>query len=414
MRNAADTEWIAGRARALGFELCGVAPAEKFPELARAEEWFARGYAGEMKYLGDARRGDPGRVLAGARSVIVCGMNYNCEMPRSVELGEDEKPEKTKRRGAEGAETHGETGRASYDGGDGVESSEGGPRGWISRYAWGDDYHDVLRSRLNALVTEMRERFGDGFETLAYADTGPLQERVFAKHAGIGWIGKNTLVLNQAMGSWFFLGAVLTTLELTPSLGAAGSPAADLCGSCTRCIDACPTDALIAPYEMDARRCISYLTIEHRGAIPDEFREGIGKHVYGCDVCQDVCPWNRRAPATTVMEFQPREFERAEQAVSAMADGGGGNGKLDSLYRPKLTALAGMSEDEYKAAFRGSAIKRTKHRGIVRNACIALGNAKFERGGAAHEEAVTVLLRLSTSSDGVISESALWALARIQ
>jgi epoxyqueuosine reductase len=384
MRAAADTAWIAKRAEALGFDLCGVAPAAKFPELARAEEWFARGFAGEMKYLGDARRGDPGRVLAGARSVIVCGMNYSGAQPRSIEFGDED----------------GESGQCG--GAVGGDESDGGPRGWISRYAWGDDYHDVLRSRLNALVEELCERFDEPFETLAYADTGPLQERVFANHAGIGWIGKNTLVLNQQMGSWFFLGAVLTTLELAPSLDAAEGPPADLCGSCTRCIDACPTDALIAPYEMDARRCISYLTIEHRGAIPEEFREAIGNHVYGCDICQDVCPWNRRAPTSLLAEFQPRVF--GESARSG----------LTSLFRPKLAALAAVSEDEYKAAFRGSAIKRTKHRGIVRNACIALGNAELERGGAAHHEAVAVLQRLSTSSDVVIKDSALWALSRIQ
>jgi epoxyqueuosine reductase len=377
MRTAADTAWIVERARALGFDLCGVAPAEKFPERARSEEWFARGFAGEMKYLGDARRGDPARVLAGARSVIVCGMNYNSALPQSIEFDD-------------------EIGRGA-----GAEGDDE-PRGWISRYAWGDDYHGVLRSRLNALVAEMRERFDEGFEALAYADTGPLQERIFAKHAGIGWIGKNTLVLNQQMGSWFFLGVVLTTLELTPSLGAEEPPPADLCGSCTRCIDACPTDALIAPYEMDARRCISYLTIEYRGPMPEEFREAIGNHVYGCDICQDVCPWNRRAPITSMAEFQPRKFSELE------------SGGLTSLFRPKLTALAAIGEDEYKATFRGSAVKRTKHRGVVRNACIALGNAKFERGGSRHQEAVAILKQLSTSNDPVISESALWALSRIQ
>jgi epoxyqueuosine reductase len=387
MRTAVDTAWVAERARALGFELCGVARAEKFPELARAEEWFARGFAGEMKYLGDERRSDPGRVLAGVRSVIICGMNYNSALPRSIEL--------------------------DYESGDpaGAGPEEDGPRGWISRYAWGDDYHDVLRGRLNALVAEMRDRFGDSFEALAYADTGPLQERIFAKHAGIGWLGKNTLVLNQQMGSWFFLGAVLTSLELKPSLDVAEGPPADLCGSCTRCIDACPTDALIAPYQMDARRCISYLTIEHRGAVPTEFREAIGNHVYGCDICQDVCPWNRKAPVTSMAEFRPREFEDTGPATRP---GYPEAGKFESLYRPSLTKLAAISENEYKVAFRGSAIKRTKHRGIVRNACIALGNAKFERGAPAHQEAVDVLERLSVSNDPVISESAHWALSRIQ
>ncbi|MBV9886481.1 MAG: tRNA epoxyqueuosine(34) reductase QueG [Acidobacteria bacterium] len=376
IRTSVDTAWIGERVRALGFELCGVAPAEKFPELADAQEWFARGFAGEMKYLGDARRCDPARVLAGSRSVIVCGMNYSSALPKSIEFD-------------------GENGSTM-----GAEE-DGEPRGWISRYAWGDDYHDVLRSRLNVLVTEMRERFGGAFEALAYADTGPLQERIFAKHAGIGWIGKNTLVLNQQMGSWFFLGVVLTTLELTPSLRADEAPT-DLCGTCTRCIEACPTDALIAPYEMDARRCISYLTIEHRGEIPEEFREAIGNHVYGCDICQDVCPWNRRAPTTSLTEFEPRAF-----------DGKVGS-ELTSLFRPKLTALAAINEDDYKTVFRGSAIKRTKHRGIVRNACIALGNARFERGGSAHREVLAVLQKLSASNDPVIAESALWALSRIQ
>jgi len=188
---------------------------------------------------------------------------------------------------------------------------------------------------------------------------------------------------------------------------------ADLCGSCMRCIDACPTDALTVPYEMDARRCISYLTIEHRGAIPEEFREAIGHHVYGCDICQDVCPWNRRAPVTSVKEFQPRTFERAETGVG-LGEESTQQHRLSSLFRPSLAALASISEDEYKVAFCGSAIKRTKHRGIVRNACIALGNAKFERGGDAHQEAVAVLQRLSASNEAVISESALWALSRIQ
>ena len=349
-------------------------------ELARAEEWFARGFAGEMKYLGDARRGDPARALAGARSVIVCGMNYNSGLPRSIEFG---------------GESDGKDADAPREDGD-------EPRGWISRYAWGDDYHDVLRSRLNLLVADLRERFEEPFEALAYADTGPLQERIFAKHAGIGWIGKNTLVLNQQMGSWFFLGAVLTTLELAPSLGDVEAPAADLCGTCTRCIEACPTDALIAPYEMDARRCISYLTIEHRGVVTKEFREAIGNHVYGCDICQDVCPWNRRAPVNSMAEFQPRTFEQS-------ATGG-----VTSLFRPKLIALAALGEEEYKVTFRGSAIKRTKHRGIVRNACIALGNAELERGTAAHQEALAVLEELVASNDPVISESAQWALSRIQ
>ena len=230
----------------------------------------------------------------------------------------------------------------------------------------------------------LRERFGDGFEALAYADTGPLQERIFAKHAGIGWIGKNTLVLNQQMGSWFFLGAVLTTLELTPSLEAAEAPPADLCGSCTRCIDACPTDALIAPYEMDARRCISYLTIEHRGAIPAEFREAIGNHVYGCDICQDVCPWNRRAPVTSVAEFQPRDVWDAglraaglpdggsRVAVSAEADGACGDqrGRIQSCVSRERYQADKASRDCAECVYRARECEvRTRRRRRTRRLC---------------------------------------------
>jgi epoxyqueuosine reductase len=363
MRTAVDTEWIAERARALGFDLCGVAPAAKFPELARADDWFARGLAGEMKYLGDARRGDPALVLQGARSVIVCGMNYNSGLPRSVEFGSES--------------------------GEGLREDEHGARGWISRYAWGDDYHDVLRSRLNVLVAEMRERFeessDESFEALAYADTGPIQERVFANHAGIGWIGKNTLVLNQQMGSWFFLGVVLTTLELAPSLGAVDAPPADLCGSCTRCIDACPTDALIAPYEMDARRCISYLTIEHRGAIPEEFREAIGNHVYGCDICQDVCPWNRRAPIAVTEGMTPR----------------------GELINPELEWLANMDSSEFKLWFAGSPLERTRRKRLLRNVAIAMGNSGDTKFLPKLEE-------WAVSDDAVLAESAQWAVEQIK
>jgi epoxyqueuosine reductase len=393
MNSGAETAWIVERAKAHGFELCGVAAASKFPELAESEAWFAKGYAGEMKYLADPRRGDPERVLPGVRSVIVCAMNYNAAAPRSVDVVDGD----------------------GDGGGDCVDDDGAEPRGWISRYAWGSDYHDVLRGRLNAMTADLCARFAEreSFQARAYADTGPIQERVFARRAGLGWIGKNTLVLNQSLGSWFFLGPVFTTLELAPTLAAEQSPPPDLCGSCTRCIEACPTDALIEPYVMDARRCISYLTIEHRGSVPEEFREAIGKHVYGCDICQDVCPWNRRAPVTSVSEFQPRTF------APTHADGGEDPGEsaapqLESLFHPSLAALASLSEDEYKSAFRGSAIKRTKYRGVIRNACIALGNAHPARDSANYEEIRALLGRLGASTDPIISESALWALARIQ
>ena len=389
------TLWIAERAKALGFDLCGVVAAAKFPELARTEEWLANGYAGEMNYLFDARRSNPESVMLGIRSVIVCALNYNTEHTKSTEVSDWDVRE---------------------------------PRGWISRYAWGDDYHDVLRSKLEALTSELRHNFEEPFDARVYTDTGPLHERIFAKYAGLGWIGKNTLLLNQQLGSWFFLGAIVTTLDLAPSLELGELPPADLCGSCRRCIDACPTAALIEPYVMDPRRCISYLTIEMRGSIPEELREPMGHHVFGCDICQDVCPWNRRAPVTRQQEFQPREFpalelpapkttpshlspeedELAPQAKETQAR------ETASLLLPKLEWLAGMDEEEYRQVFRGSPVKRTKWRGLVRNACIALGNLRVDRDTPAHERILALLHRLSASADALIAESALWALSRIQ
>ena len=389
MRPISDTIWITERAKALGFDLCGVAAATRFPEMGQTEVWLAKGYAGEMKYLADPRRNDPQSVLHGVRSVIVCALNYNTPHPKSTD------PPK--------------------------EPHSGEPCGWISRYAWGDDYHDVLRRKLSGLVVALKERFDEPFETLAYADTGPLQERIFAKHAGLGWLGKNTLLLNQALGSWFFLGAILTTLDLTPSLGPAESPPPDLCGSCTRCIDACPTDALVEPYVLDARRCISYLTIELRGSVPEALREPIGQHVFGCDICQDVCPWNRRAPVTQAEAFQPRIFALPKRAVESdkvksesVPSDDIALSTTQSLLLPSLEWMAAMTEDDYKAAFRNSAIKRAKWRGTVRNACIALGNAKLVRGTRAGDRVSALLQRLAASPDPPISESALWALCRIQ
>ncbi len=379
MRTASDTVWIEQRAKSLGFDLCGVVQAAKFPELARTEEWLARGYAGEMNYLSDARRSNPGSAMPGIRSVIACALNYNTEHAKSIDAMTRE-----------------------------ADADE--PRGWISRYAWGSDYHEVLRGKLEELAAAMRVQFEEPFEARAYADTGPLQERVFAKYAGLGWLGKNTLLLNQTAGSWFFLGVVLTTLDLAPTLGAAESPPPDLCGSCRRCIDACPTDALVAPYVLDARRCISYLTIELRGSIPEELRAPMGPHVFGCDICQDVCPWNRRAPLTREKEFQPRTIpaKKEDEATGSAAVPG------DSLFLPKLEWLASLDEEEYRKLFRGSPVKRTKWRGLMRNACIALGNSKLQSGAPAHQRISALLQRLAASPDALISESALWALSRIQ
>jgi epoxyqueuosine reductase len=383
MRSGAETAWIVGRAEAEGFDLCGVVRAEKFPELANMPEWLDRGYAGEMNYLTDPRRRDPRSVLEGIRSVIVCALNYNTEEPYSTF-----------------AATHAEAGE---------------PRGWISRYAWGQDYHQVLREKLEVIVVAMRGQFTQPFEARVYTDTGPVQERVLAKYAGLGWAGKNTLLLNQELGSFFFLGVILTTLELAPTLAASEAPPPDLCGTCRRCLEACPTEALVAPYVMDARRCISYLTIEFRGSIPEELREPMGWHVFGCDICQDVCPWNRRAPVTEALEFQARVFPREEERPARSVDPPHGKGtQEEALFLPRLEWLAGMGEDEFRLFFRGSPLKRTKWRGLVRNACIALGNSSLPRGTAEHARIGALLERLSASAEPLIAESARWALYRIE
>jgi len=378
MMARADTLWIVDQAKSLGFDLCGVVRAEKFPELQRMPEWLARGYAGEMKYLADPRRADPQTTMQGIRSAIVGLLNYNTAQPLST--------------------------NAALPGEDGTR------RGWISRYAWGDDYHDVLRERLDALVESLRERFTGPFDARAYVDTGPVQERVLAKYAGLGWLGKNTLLLNQMLGSFFFLGVILTTLDLEPTLRANELPPPDLCGSCRRCLDACPTQAFVEPYVMDARKCISYLTIELRGTIPEDLREPMGNHVFGCDICQDVCPWNRRAPIATIPQFQPRVFPQPEGNLTSTSL----PPQDESLYRPGLEWLLGLSEAEFRELFRGSPVKRAKWRGLIRNACIALGNSGLRPGTADHHRISDRLERLAASEDQVLAESARWALSHIQ
>ena len=332
-----------------GFELSGIAPVRDFPELERFPEWIAAGHAGEMKYLetrddsGKLKRSSLKTAVPWARSVIVCAINYNTAKPYSTEMNDPD-------------------------------------RGWISRYAWAqEDYHDSVLSRLRGVERKLKEAAGE-IRTWCYVDTGPLVERVYAKYAGVGWVGKNTCIINQKLGSWVFLGVILTSLELTTDL-----PAPDRCGTCTRCIEACPTDALIAPYQLDSNRCIAYLTIEKRGTIPEEMRIGMGRHVYGCDICQDVCPWNRKAPATEAGEFQPRE----------------------GLFNPALEWLAGMSPEEFREVFRGSVVKRAKLNGVKRNVLIAIGNSGDIRLLPAVEKMVD-------EEDAVVAETAKWALGRLR
>jgi epoxyqueuosine reductase len=304
---------VKSRAKQLGFDVCGIAPAGDLPELTFLSEWLARGYAGSMSYLERSadRRADVRRVLPSARTVIVTATVYNTRRPYSTECAD---------RG----------------------------RGHVARYAWGDDYHDVLGSRLAALLTWMRETSPEPFEARAYVDTGPIQERVYARHAGIGWIGKNTCTISPELGSWVLLGEIVCSLALDVD-----PPALDQCGACTLCLEACPTQALVAPGVLDATRCISYLTIEHRGDIPEELRAGVRSHVYGCDVCQEVCPWNQAAPVSGDPAWQPRP----------------------AWDLPALVDLDRMSESDLQSALKGSAMRRAKPAGVRRNVTIALGNA---------------------------------------
>jgi len=378
MKYSADTAWIVAQANSLGFDRCGVVRAEEFPELQNTPEWLASGYAGKMGYLADPRRCNPQNAMPRIRTVIVCLLNYNTAKPFSVDS-------------------------SAFPG-------DGDPRGWISRYAWGDDYHHVLRARLDGLLDSLRARFCEPFEARAYVDTGPVQERVLAKYAGLGWLGKNTLLLNETLGSFFFLGVILTTLDLQPTLESNELPPPDLCGNCRQCLDACPTQAFVEPYVLDARKCISYLTIELRDSIPEELRVPIGHHVFGCDICQDVCPWNRRAPISALHEFQPRVLPAAEKVQAEAPSSSTG----ETFLLPKLEWLASLSEAEFREAFHGSAVRRAKWRGLVRNACIALGNSNLKRNTPAHVRIIHLLERLSASTEEIIAESAQWALSRIQ
>ncbi|MFZ0733275.1 MAG: tRNA epoxyqueuosine(34) reductase QueG [Candidatus Sulfotelmatobacter sp.] len=347
--SATDLATIVKRAATdAGFDLCGIASAADSRELNYFPDWIAAGRAGDMKYMearndaGQLKRASLSRVAPWARSVIVCAINYNTAHPYSTQCHD-------------------------------------ASRGWISRYAWSrEDYHDAVLRRLKQIEAKLKETLSaesSGLITRSYVDTGPIVERVFAKYAGVGWIGKNTCIINQQKGSWLFLGVILTSLELQPDL-----PAPDRCGTCTRCIEACPTDAIVAPYQLDSNKCISYLTIEKRGSIANDLREGMGRHVYGCDICQDVCPWNRKAPVTSASEFEPRH----------------------GLVNPALDWLAEISAEEFREKFRGSPIRRAKRSGLRRNAVIAIGNSR-------NPEFLSLLRKLTSDEDEAVSQSARWA-----
>ena len=388
MNAALKTSWICDQARAIGFDLCGVAPVHgdenHLRELQHLPEWLNRGHAGEMNYLHDPRRADPALAMDGARSLIVVALNYNSARPYSTDV--------------EAAAT----------------DSDAVPRGWISRYAWGDDYHETMWQKLNALVGSMREQWPEPFEARAYADTGPIIERVAAKYAGLGWLAKNTCLINEQIGSWLFLGVIITTLDLEPSLASDDSPAPDRCGTCTLCLDACPTQAFTEARVLDARRCISYLTIELRTAIPEDLRSAMGNAVIGCDICQDVCPWNRKAPVTTLAAFQPRNLTIVQSGKENIETGENESQPAATLFAPELEWLASLTQQEFSSVFRGSAVKRAKWRGLVRNACVALGNSKILRNSGTYPRVLALLANLAGSSDQLISEHAQWAISRLK
>ncbi len=332
-------------ARACGFELAGIAPALPTGDFERFQAWRAAGMAGEMSYLTDRRgdlRADPRNLLPTAKSIVCVGKLYNTRFPYTRDFDDPE-------------------------------------RGWISRYAWGADYHEIMRRGLENLVQRIAEVHGERFEWKMCVDTAPLLERSYAQAAGLGWIAKNTCLVNQQQGSWFFLGEVLLSIAIAPD-----GPPAERCGTCRRCIDACPTIAIVPADEggwrLDARRCISYLTIEKRGDLPNEIaQQEIQNHVFGCDICQDVCPWNRRAPVSEEAGFAPGQFA------------------------PRLDELAALTEDEFRERFRHSPVWRAKYSGFLRNVAMAMGNS----GRAEMREP---LKRLAGHADRTIATAAQKAL----
>jgi len=332
---------IKAQACGLGFDLAGITSLGPMETAAAFETWVARGYAGEMDYLprNAAKRRDSRLPVPGTTSAIVVGLDYG--------------------------------GRS--------------PSGPIARYARGDDYHDLMLGKLEELHEWLEAELGSPVVGKAYVDTGPLLERDLARRAGLGWFGKNTNLINPDIGSFFFIGALLVDLELHPD-----TPfEADRCGTCTRCLDACPTGAFVEPRLLDATRCISYLTIELKGAIPEDLRSQIGTHIYGCDVCQDVCPYN--------IKFAQELREPAFAPRAAI-----GNRDAQSLAR----SLLAMDDDDFRAALSGSPMKRAKRRGLLRNAAVVLGNI----GDEGDKDALAVA---ANNIDPLVREHAEWALEQI-
>jgi epoxyqueuosine reductase len=334
---------IKSEAQRLGFDLVGISRANLAPREESFAEWLRQGFAGEMDYLRrtEELRRNPQRLMPWAVSVVSVAMNYFTPYVRPKQ------PEESK--------------------------------GWISRYAWGDDYHELIQNKLERLLAFVRDAHGGVVEGRAFVDSGPVLERGFAGIAGIGWIGKNTHLISPKRGSWFFLGELFLSLPLTYD-----RPIKDRCGKCDLCLKACPTGAFAGPYILDARRCISYLTIELKGSIPHYLRPLLGNHVFGCDICQEVCPYNAKSVSTTDPSYSPRP----------------------GLYAPDLIELLSISAEEFRRRFRNSPIRRAKRRGLLRNVAVALGNLKSL-------EAVPALIRALCDEEALVREHVAWALGQI-
>ena len=330
-------------AQRLGFELVGISPMRPAPHEQSFAQWLREGLAGNLDYMQrtESLRRDPRELVPWAVSIISVGMNYYSGYSRPVESSES--------------------------------------RGWISRYAWGDDYHNLMKGKLEALLESIGQFHDGNIQGKAFVDSGPVLERDFAGIAGLGWIGKNTHLISPKKGSWFFLGELFVDLPL-----AYDRPIRDRCGRCDLCLKACPTGAFVGPYVLDARRCISYLTIELKDWMPRSLRPLVGNHIFGCDICQEVCPYNVKALPTAEIAFQPRS----------------------GLHAPELIAFLSLSEAEFRQRFRASPILRAKRRGFLRNVAVALGNLKAL-------DAVPALIRSLDDEESVVRGHVAWALGQI-
>ena len=331
-------------AQHLGFELAGISPVKVAPHEESFAEWLRKELHGELGYMKrtEELRRDPQRLVPWAKSVVSVGMNYFTSLPRPQS----------------------------------VETT----KGWISRYAWGDDYHDVMKDKLELLLGRIKSWHpAADLEGKAFVDAGPVLERDWAGIAGIGWIGKNTHLISPKKGSWFFLGELFLSIPLTYD-----RPIKDRCGKCDLCLKACPTGAFVGPYVLDARRCISYLTIELKGAVPRHLRPLVGNHIFGCDICQEICPYNVKAQATEEKAYAPRA----------------------GLYAPELIPLLELTPAEFRQRFCGSPILRAKRRGFLRNVAVALGNLRSSA-------AVPALIRALRHEEPLVRGHAAWALGRI-